>query len=775
MNARPPRTAAVAVAFALAAAGTFVVFLVRQGTGGHAPPPGRCEVGSTRALTPDATGRVVGLAQHRGSLWALSVERVGGARVARLLRSTSGREAPTPVATTAFPEGATVDGPIVVDGRLTFVTAAGPVLRATSFDGRAARSVEFPRGEAPPGRTEHTPGVSLASEADGTPAVAVRWGGRFGTRRLHLRDTRESPGLGPLRRDRFDAPALAVLGDSLVALHERHVGTFVDDTRTSTQLEAVAFPVGPFDPTPPRDALVATSDHLSGARLAPVDGAVIALWADHLHLEAARVDVSPSGVVVDAARVTIESDPVSHHDLAAGRGPCALAVWGMGTSLLASALRAHDATVTSTPETSIPVQSIDDLRAARVGDGVAVVSLGGASLQAWRVDLDASTCTPTLTPLALPATTVRGEGLRILGFSGDATGATLLATRDPADAASTRVTRIDIDPSFRVAPPVTELVPQSVGVGARFDAQIALVAGPSRETVRLQRLGDAGDDEPGEDVLLRHALGRQLAMTASAARHRIWVADRSDASSNTFHPPHAVVLHSVIDTLEDGPRTEVATGAPPEASFASAMLCRLPAAPEPAAWALVTSPDPQARPGLDGPWAFLFSRDDVPVRRAIDDGSPFAHGAPLLPGALRSSRDRVSPVAWRGPTMAAVVSGPRAGVRLVTGDPVRESLRDVPLCDTPASMIRGATVLARADGWVAFWLDVTHTAPTLRVRRFDARGVPSGAPETLGEFLHLDEASLPSSLAASVMGTDEFAVAVPTPHGVRLAEVRCAR
>ena len=90
-------------------------------------------------------------------------------------------------------------------------------------------------------------------------------------------------------------------------------------------------------------------------------------------------------------------------------------------------------------------------------------------------------------------------------------------------------------------------------------------------------------------------------------------------------------------------------------------------------------------------------------------------------------------------------------------------------------MARGATVLPTRVGWIAFWLDVTHAAPTLPDRLFDARGQALGAPDRLGEFLRLDEQALSAALAATTAGPDGFAVAIPTPHGVRVAEVRCAR
>ena len=172
---------------------------------------------------------------------------------------------------------------------------------------------------------------------------------------------------------------------------------------------------------------------------------------------------------------------------------------------------------------------------------------------------------------------------------------------------------------------------------------------------------------------------------------------------------------------------------------------------------------------------FLFDAADRPINRRVTDGSPWLHAAALLPAPLRTTHDRVAAVAWRGNTLAAVVTGPRAGVRLVTGDPFTEVLRDVPLAATAPTMVRGATVLPSREGWIAFWIDVTHAGPTLHDRRFDPRGGALGAPDQLGEFLRLDERALTSSLAAAVMAPDEFAVAIPTLHGIRVAEVRCSR
>lgn len=775
----PPRTAAVAAAFALAATCAFAVVVVRRGGGGHVPPAGRCEVSSTRALTSDPGDRVVGMTRHQGRLWALSVRRTAAGATGRLVRSASGRSEPVTVATETLADPAAVAGPVVSRHGVAFVSAAGAAVRATAFDGRRTTTTELPRGEQPVGRAGRSPRLAVAAEADGSLAVAAHWGGAFGTRRLHQRDTRESPGLGPLRRDRYDAPALAVLGDALLLVQERRVGAFLDDSLTGRRVEAVAFPAGPFDPAAPREAVLSAASAAGDARLAATDTAAVALWRDGGRLVATRIALTATQLVPDPSPVAVAAGPGAHHDLAAASS-CAVAVWDRDGAVVVKGLDASGAALVAAPEASARAAGpVGDLRVARVGDAFVAVALARASLQAWRVSVDAA-CAPTLAPLALPAARGTQPGLRLIAVSGDATGATVLSTRDPADAPTTLVTRVEIDAGFVAGAPVDERVAQPVIVGARQDARVALVGGPLRGTVRVQRLGDAGDDdEPGEDILLRLARGERLAMVASTARHRIWIADRGDARSNGFHPPHSLVLHSVIDTLEDGPRTEVATATAPEAAFASIALRRLEAADAShPAWALVASPDPSpdpsTTPALEGAWAFLFDAADRPVARRVADGSPWPHAASLLPAALRSHRDRVEAVAWRGTALAAIVTGPRAGVRLVTGDPFTETLRHVPLSAAP-TMVRGATVLPSGDGWIAFWLDVTHPSPTLHGRRFDARGQALGAPDPLGEFLRLDPAALGTALAAAVCGPDEFAVAVPTPHGVRVAEVRCSR
>ncbi|MDP3219881.1 MAG: hypothetical protein Q8S73_37625, partial [Deltaproteobacteria bacterium] len=673
---------------------------------------------------------------------------------------------------------ATVAGPVVTGRSVAFASAAGPVVRATAFDGRAARATEFPRGEQPSGRPAVTPSLSLTTEVDGALTVAAHWGGAFGTRRLHQRDTRESPELGPLRRDRFDAPALAVLGDALVALHERRVGTFTDDSTAGTRLEAAAFPAGPFDVATARDVVLSTSAGARDARLAAAEASAVALWRDGDRLLAARLDATPTQLSAVAPPLAWSAAGGAHHDVAAA-GACAVAAWDHDGSIVARGIDLRGAGAVAASEVAVrPRGAVDDLRLARVGDGFVAMAVTTGSLQAWRVTLDAA-CAPTLSPLAWPGPVAPRPGLRLIAVSGDATGATVLSTLDPVDAPATLVSRVDLDAAFVIGPAVSERVPQPVVAGTRQDARIALVAGPYRGTVRVQRLGDAADDdEPGEDVLLRLARGARVGLVASARLHRIWVADRSDADSNTFHAPHSLVLHSVIDTLEDGPRTELATAAPPAAGFSSVSLHRIdPADAGRPAWALLASPAPAADtpPALEGAWVFLFDGSDRPVARRVTDGSPWPHAAALLPAALRTSHDRVMAVAWRGTSLAAIVTGPRAGVRLVTGDPFTETLRDVPLATTAPTMVRGATVLPSREGWMTFWLDVTHPAPTLHDRRFDPRGGALGAADRLGEFLRLDEQALSSALAAAVTAPGEFAVAIPTPHGVRVAEVRCSR
>ena len=774
MSSPAPRTAAVVAAFVLAAVCAFAVVVVRRGGGGHVPPPGRCEVSSTRALTNEAGDRVVGLTSHQGDLWAISIRRGAAGAVGHLVRSASGRSAPVTVATAPLPDPAAVAGPVVSGQSVAFVSAAGAAIRATVFDGREARTTELPRGEQPPGRAELTPRLALDTEADGSLSVAAHWGGAFGTRRLHQRDTRESPGLGPLRRDRYDAPALAVLGDAVVLVQERRVGAFLDDSSSGRRIEAVAFPAAPFDPGAPREAVLSTSPTGSAPRIAATDASAVALWREGDRLVATRLDLTPTQLSPDASPLELSPRAGAHHDLAAA-ATCAVAIWDRDGSIVARGLDARGPALVAASETVTPVAGpMADLRIARAGDGFVLVALSGSSLRAWRVSVD-PTCVTSLAPLALPRASQ--PGLRLIAVSGDATGATVLTTRDAVDAPSTLVTRVEIDPSFVVGPAVSERVEQPVIAGARQDARIALVAGPFRGTVRAQRLGDAGDDdEPGEDILLRLARGERLAMVASAARHRIWFADRSDERSNAFHPPHSLVLHSVIDTLEDGPRTEVATSTAPEAAFSSVALHRFDAAEgDRPAWALVASPAPSATPALEGAWAFLFDAADRPVARRVTGGTPWPNAAPLLPAGLRSSRDRVAAIAWRGPVLAAIVTGPRAGVRLVTGDPFTEELRSSALSETAPTMVRGATVLPTRVGWIAFWLDVTHAAPTLHDRLFDARGQALGAPDRLGEFLRLDEQALSAALAATTAGPDGFAVAIPTPHGVRVAEVRCSR
>lgn len=776
MSSPPPRAAVVVSAFVLSAVCAFAVVVVRRGGGGHVPPAGRCEVSSTRLLTSEASDRVVGMTSHQGHLWALSVRRTATGATGHLVRSASGRSAPVTVATTPLADPTAVAGPIVSGRSVGFASATGAVVRATLFDGREARTTELPRGEQPPGRGDHTPRLALDTEPDGSLTVAAHWGGAFGTRRLHQRDTRESPGLGPLRRDRFDGPALAVLGDAVMVVQERQVGAFVDDRISGHRVEAVAFPAAPFDPGSPRELVLSTSSVGGGARLAATDAAAVALWREGDRLLATRLELTPDHIVASPTPLELVTDAGACHDLAAA-GACAVAVWSRNHAVVARSLGVAGAALRVAGEVTAPLRGpAGDLRIARAGDAFVLVALAADSLQAWRVSVDAA-CAPTLSPLALSAPRAARPGLRLIAVSGDATGATVLSTTAPLDATTTLVTRVEIDARLVVGAPVSEAVAQSVVVGTRQDARIALVGGPFRGTVRAQRLGDAGDDdEPGEDILLRHALGERLAMVASAARHRIWFADRSDARSNGFHAPHSLVLHSVIDTLEDGPRTEVATAPAPEAAFASVGLHRFDAARgDQPTWALVTSPDPSMTPALEGAWAFLFDAADRPVARHVNDGSPWPNAAPLLPASLRSRHDRVAAVAWRGASLAAIVTGPRAGVRLVTGDPFAETLREVPLSATAPTMVRGATVLPSGDGWIAFWLDVTHTAPTLHDRRFDLLGRALGPADRLGEFLRLDERALDTALAATTSARDEFAVAIPTPHGVRVAEVRCSR
>ncbi len=764
MNIPRLPVARIVSALVLAGVSAFAVAVVRSGGRAHAPPAGRCEVASTRAITSDASDRAVGVLREDSATWVL----IAHGRTARLLRVSGAREAPATVMDVPLADPAAVSGPLRTDRGVAFVTGQPGGVRAHWVDGRAGHDADFPRGEVLSARATAVPRVSAAIEDDGTLTALAQWGAAGGTRRVHLRDTHESPGLGPRRRDRFVAPSMALAGAAAVVADVRRMGAFEDDTTTGERLELVVFPAGPFDTARPAMAVLADAPAVGRPSVAALDDRTVAVvWRQGRTVRVARATVGPGHVEAGAAENIGEVDEDSPTAVAPLGPDCALIAWAAGGALVA---RRHCGGVPgAAQEVRVPVAAaVTRLVAARCGAGALLAAATAAgAVTLWRVD--GSTAPPALTASAVPTATWATHGLGALSLAGDASGATLVRAGVPRPDGNTPVQTVAYDALGSAGAAKEFVVPHAIAAATRLDAAVTVVGGPARGTLRLQRLEDQADEGPGEDLLLRGAVGRDTAMAASLDRHRVWAADVNDVSDDPLHARGSVVVHSAIDVLEDGPRTEAVTGVAPEATFGRVFLHRMASAS--ATWTMLGS---GANDGtsLRGPWAFRFDAHDRPAGTPSAT-SPFAGATPLLPPALRTNLDRIGAVAWSAAAFAAIVSGPRAGVRLVVGD-ATQVRADGALTDEPPTMVRAATVVPAGSGWATLWLDVTTASPVLRVRRFDAAGRPMGAALTLGEFISMDEDALGTALAAAPGRGGALSAVVPTRHGLRIADVVCA-
>jgi hypothetical protein len=289
----------------------------------------------------------------------------------------------------------------------------------------------------------------------------------------------------------------------------------------------------------------------------------------------------------------------------------------------------------------------------------------------------------------------------------------------------------------------------------------------------LLRVGASDDDdEPGEDLLLRDVRGEALAVAASAALHRVWVADLTGAEDTSFGAPNTTVVHSAIDTLEDGPRTEVRPTRVPYAEFARMTFERT-TERQSTVWntTLSASPTRGESTCVPGAWAARFDARERPIALPSPDvHAPEAWMRSLVAEPLRSCDDRVHSAWWEQSHLVALVSGPRLGVQLVVGDVTHGAPRSVVLDSEP--VLRAGAVRA-TQGVFAVWLAGNARSPALRCRYFTNYGEARGEALTLGEI-----AEAPTDVSARdtlpVGGArGRYAALLRTSHGPRVARIDC--
>lgn len=764
------------VSGALSLAGTllFVRWSTRhQGAAGRAAA-GRCVVAATVSVSPDAADvprQVVVRGEEAWVLLTRATARRGEAEVRVAHFASEGAATVTPLGLTTASEGAAPNAGLVqrAEGVSVVVTRPGEPGVVARGLGADARDVAWPRGpEAPP-----APAVmAFAVEPDGTPtALAGRPG--LGARRLHARSVRESAGYTAARRDRWSSPALLVLGPRVLVAQTHREGSFVTDAPAAPggAVEVAVMGADPFAAQPlrvtrvsdasvreavsPRLARVSASDPAAGALIAWREGAGVTVGALSVEGDTARLGRS--------ARVAV-GEAYDHDLVATGCGP--VVVWGGAETLAATRVDLNTLAVSDPVPAALasPLRRGRAVRAVRAGERVLVAVETEAAVAAWELTGSQSpNCALGWRPLALGAV-ARGPETRIAGLAGDASRGLLALSAAGPGAAETplRFLRFDAARGTLSRRPADTTVPQGVGAISLLGGDTVVVLGKARQTLRLQRVDDAGGDEPGEDLLLREATGDAVALAASPEHHRIWAADVWEgAPEGVFRPAHGVVIHSAIEALEDGPRTDVTSSQAPEAAFSAMTLSRLDEGP--ARWAATFSAS--AGEGcLPGAWASLRDGDDGPV---------YAWGA-LLDPAMARCGDRVLSAAWRGAFFFGSLVDARGEVSLVSGLVGSGAGALTRRALDPGGHPAHAAVARDGARYLAVWLGASDHGKTLRLQRFEADGRPANEADTLGEVLwSVEDAERGWSLPLTQVNATKWVTVFRTQRGPRLARIEC--
>lgn len=748
--AAPRSTLALSAFMALGTLGLAALVLTR-GAGPRTVADGACEVGSTHSVSADNAERAVSITDTPDGPVVLLVSQRAGHAVARALRVPA-QGAPAELASAEADAPAGVSSLVDTPDGPAFATWRSGALTATVLASPRPRTVTFPRGESPPGRDAHPPAVSLAATRDGALTALLLWPPPFGLRAVTSRTTLESRDLLPRAAATQRDPALALSGDRVwVAMVEtRGAAT------PRADLVLASHPAEPFDASPPTFARVAglspAAQHLG--LLTRASGSLVARWSEPGGPR--FVEVTPAAAPPAPARVDGDPGPWAMVD----HPRCGLvAAWSrdgqLGVAPLDDAHRARPAVIARARPGAVYL--------ATSGERVALASTSDEGVALTEVLLD-PTCAPTTRPVALPRSVTAGA-TRIVNLQGDAARIVLALSLSPPDAPATDLRFVTLDANGARPLPAAATVPQGVGSMALLDPPAVMVSGANRGTLRLQRVGDVADDDPGEDLLLRDGHGLGEALLASRERHRVWVAYAAPVTgSDPFHEPGAVVLQSAIDGLEDGPRVDLTAAPLPRERFTEATLHALDGGDGGAArWGLT----------LGGRAA---GSDDRPAGAfaAIYDGD-FANSTTptaLVPEALADRSDRVRAARWSGSRLSAVVTGPRVGARFVSADVGRGEARGEALDAVAPSAIAAPSMVPWGDDAMVIWLDTSRADPTLRLRRFGPDGAPRGSARSLGDVIG---APLPDVTLPVRRTTTGFVTVFPTRHGPRMARVRCGR
>lgn len=778
----------------VAAAVTVAVYAIVRGASPAGLPAGRCDVTSTVSASADPAERPIAIARDATAAWVLmaapKANATDGAVRVRLARVPD--EGTTSIAHTAeAPSLDAVSGFAITSTGVTFaISRRDSVTEYTVSPSGAVSEKPFPRGEIPAERRARIAALALAGSRDGVSALA-RYGAPFAAVRVNDRDVRESDAYTPRRNDSFRAPDLAIARDAVLLAQEHVAGSF-SGAASRASIELVALDPSPAHPDV-RSTVTLNREGTTGAhpRVALLDpersgAGVVSVWRDEHGLAAARAlpGADLTWRAHEFMRVLDAQSPeeavTGDHDVASTGVACAsVAAWRSGDDLAMRAFDLARGLSGDVVRVALPLGDTAAGAAARVrversGARVFAVSDGAAGPKLFELTVT-DACGLTARPLALPAS-ASSPGVRVAGFAASASVAVLGLTRALADAAETPMTFVSVAATPSQAPrlaPTAVTLRQAVTELTLLAGDVPVAVGRARGSVMLQRIdGAADEDGPGEDLLLRGMRGEELATDASATLHRVWVADVSGDEETAFGPPRSVVLHSAIDGLEDGPRTEVRTATVPYADFAGVTLAALSDAGD-AAWGATLS----GSAGGDcvaGAWATLRTADDRPIApRTPSRESPWPWMVPLVPQAERSCADRVLSAHWRGSRLAAAVAGERVGARLVTGDVRDGELRSRALDERAESHVRLPAIAPSGRGLIALWLDGSQRSPSLRYRMFSTDGVPRTEVVTLGELTEAPTDERPGEAIPFAALGDRLVAALRTVHGPRVARLSC--
>jgi hypothetical protein len=644
----------------------------------------------------------------------------------------------------------------------------------------------FPRGEPTPGRDEVTPSLSLAADDHNILNAMVHWPTPYGARRMTSRDVRESRIYAPQRRDRFASPDVLTLGDRVLVAYERHAGTYIESPSAPSRTELAVMDASHVHPdvlatvTLPRDATPGSHPHIAPLDVSsPASGAVV-VWRDDGGLVAARVAMQDNHPWQCLQTMRVQDTTVhGEHDVGSAALCGSVVAWRDGDTVSVRAFDVLHGTAGQPVHMNVPsgervAGQTPRVRIERTGAQtfLAVDATQGPRL--FRVAVTAE-CAATVTPVVLPASASMGSGSRLAGLAATPTVLFAAVTREAPDATETTLGLYQVHTTETpTLPRGTTHVPQAVTEITVFAGDIPVVIGRAHDSVMLQLVGAPGSDDETEDLLLQDMVGNEVSVASSPALHRVWVADIASAQESPFGPPHAVVVQSAIDTLEDGPRTTVRPVSVPYAEMSRYTIERTTYNTQPV-WGVTWSGATHGDDCVAGAWASLHAHNtDEPVALGNNNNSspwPWAMG--LIAPEQRTCGDRVLTALWNNTQLVASIVGERVGAQLVFANLSDTTMRNVVLDSRTPTTPRQTALSRVTNGYVAFWLDGDRLSPSLRYRMFSSTGSAVSNVTELGSIAEAPGNTTDTDPLPLDGSNDKYSLLMRTSHGPRLARIEC--